>query len=506
MKRFLILALILSLLCSPLSGAEALVDDSSELPGTTRFEVSSSLSLANADAGLITEAVQQSRLLLKLKQTLAQLQYRYILLSTNVESAVENLESIDETVFHLQATLTQIDFHIEDTNDKILSVKSQIERKKMELTDLETEAQILELQLEDQKAVVSDLMLLLYVKRDVYFEEDGVNAVKVLASPDSISETLQDLTYLDLIEIEQQNHFDKMVDLSDALANKWQKIREKREELDTLDEQLAAELLRYETEKGHHEEILEEMLAEKSILEAMLVAADEREEDLVAEIRIYKKNVADMERELTETRSQLSLGEQELIAQIENDMLESWSPELISDEVEFDWPVPVGAGITAYFHDEGYINVFGVDHYAVDIRANQGSSVYSPADGVVYNVVYEEGSTRYAYVMIAHRMGLMTLVGHVSEVNVYSGQYVKQGDLIAKSGGMPSTTGSGYRTTGPHVHMELWKDGVRVDPLSAGYFPLDEIPAKYLPEEYIFELEAQLEDELRHIQEALGIE
>ena len=93
-------------------------------------------------------------------------------------------------------------------------------------------------------------MTLLYVKRDIYFDEEVVNPVKVLASSGSVSETLQKITYLDLIEAENQSQIDKMATLSTNLSGKWGTLRIKKEELEKLDTRLAEELIRLEGEQA----------------------------------------------------------------------------------------------------------------------------------------------------------------------------------------------------------------------------------------------------------------
>lgn len=455
-----------------------------------------------ADIEVMTEAVQQSTLLLQLKQKLAQAQYRYHLLQSNVENAKEGLEQVRDVIKSLEAEIDQLKALISDTEKKILSVKSQIERKKMELEDLEEEVQMLELQLEDQKEVVSELMTLLYVKQDVYYDNSEVNAVKVLASPDSVSETLQKLTYLDLIEAENQTQIDKMVAMTDELTGKWDEIRKKREELDTLDSKLAEELNKYKEELAAQEALLEETKDEEMIYETMLASADEREDELLKEIDIYQENVDIMEAKFSGMEVLLNEDQQDLIDKIENDLSDKFEIETAADFLDLDWPIDPSPGLTAYFIDSGYVNTFGVQHYAIDIRANQGSNIFAPADGVVSEVVYSSDSTRYAYVRITHRKGVSTVYGHLSEVAVEVGDYVSRDQIIGLSGGMPGTTGAGVRTTGPHLHFEIWQDGIRVDPLL--YLPLEEVPSEYLPDEYQAILEAQLEAEILELQEEIG--
>jgi len=45
------------------------------------------------------------------------------------------------------------------------------------------------------------------------------------------------------------------------------------------------------------------------------------------------------------------------------------------------------------------------------------------------------------------------------------GQEVKEGDVIARSGGEPDTPGAGTLTTGSHLHFEVISGGRRIDPM-----------------------------------------
>ena len=86
-------------------------------------------------------------------------------------------------------------------------------------------------------------------------------------------------------------------------------------------------------------------------------------------------------------------------------------------------------------------------HTGLDISAPYGSPVQAPADGVVIFAGQREGYGNI--VVIDHKFGTVTRYGHLSKMNVEVGQRVCRSDVI----GYVGTSG---RTTGPHLHYEVW--------------------------------------------------
>jgi len=95
-----------------------------------------------------------------------------------------------------------------------------------------------------------------------------------------------------------------------------------------------------------------------------------------------------------------------------------------------------------------------VFHSGVDISSRLGSPVRATADGVVSH----SGWTRNSgyVVVIEHGCGFSTLYAHNKSNKVKVGSSVKRGDII----GYVGSTG---KSTGPHVHYEVWKEGNPVD-------------------------------------------
>ena len=97
-------------------------------------------------------------------------------------------------------------------------------------------------------------------------------------------------------------------------------------------------------------------------------------------------------------------------------------------------------------------------HSGVDLAADYGTNVLAVADGTVLDCSYDAA---YGYILtLEHENGVQTQYAHLSEFLVKAGDAVRQGQIIAKTGG------SGW-STGPHLHLGVLIDGEAVDPLEA---------------------------------------
>jgi murein DD-endopeptidase MepM/ murein hydrolase activator NlpD len=94
-------------------------------------------------------------------------------------------------------------------------------------------------------------------------------------------------------------------------------------------------------------------------------------------------------------------------------------------------------------------------HEGVDIVAQTGTSVRAPADGIV--VAAGRNSSYGKAIDLSHGYGMGTRFGHLSAVMVRPGQRVRRGDVIGR-------VGSTGRSTGPHLHYEVFKEGRQVNP------------------------------------------
>lgn len=97
-------------------------------------------------------------------------------------------------------------------------------------------------------------------------------------------------------------------------------------------------------------------------------------------------------------------------------------------------------------------------HNGIDMAVNDGTPVLAFADGTVDYI--GESPIYGLYTQIRHANGVTSFYAHNSKLCVQQGQSVKMGDKIAESG-------ESGNVTGPHLHFELKKDGVLLNP---GYY------------------------------------
>ena len=108
-------------------------------------------------------------------------------------------------------------------------------------------------------------------------------------------------------------------------------------------------------------------------------------------------------------------------------------------------------------------------HAGLDFTAPQGTPIYATADGTIKEAGFNGGGYGNQ-VVINHGYGYETVYGHMVRVKARAGQSVKRGETI----GYVGSTG---KSTGPHCHYEVHKNGQPVDPVY--YFYNDISPAQF---------------------------
>jgi murein DD-endopeptidase MepM/ murein hydrolase activator NlpD len=96
-------------------------------------------------------------------------------------------------------------------------------------------------------------------------------------------------------------------------------------------------------------------------------------------------------------------------------------------------------------------------HAGLDFTAPQGTPIYATANGVV-TTAGNTGDGFGNHVVINHGYGYETIYGHMVRVKARNGEHVSRGEVI----GWVGSTG---KSTGPHCHYEVHKNGQKIDPI-----------------------------------------
>ncbi len=170
----------------------------------------------------------------------------------------------------------------------------------------------------------------------------------------------------------------------------------------------------------------------------------------------YEKKVTQADRE----KAQAAMDEEIRRAQ------ERAKNNTVYDTGEWAWPLDRSYHlITTTFGWDAWRNG---NHGGIDIGNSglMGANIYASKGGevIVAKTTYIPGYDYGMYVVIDHGSGYQTLYAHCSAIYVSVGQTVNKGDCIAAVGA------TGW-ATGPHLHFEVRKDSVRIDPLGVVALP-----------------------------------
>lgn len=130
---------------------------------------------------------------------------------------------------------------------------------------------------------------------------------------------------------------------------------------------------------------------------------------------------------------------------------DKYNPLIGNREQQYTLFSPVNGTITAPYDSQA-------KHYAVDIVTLKDAPVKAVADGTV---IFAEWTVQTGNVIIVkHNNNLISVYKHNAMLTKGQGERVKAGEVIATVGS------TGELTTGPHLHFELWRDGIPVNPVN----------------------------------------
>ena len=274
------------------------------------------------------------------------------------------------------------------------------------------------------------------------YDQNDKSYLEVLAAYNNFSEFYNRLQYLQTIQ-EDMGKSAKSLRLAKVeLEEEKTNTEERKNSYEKLKEDLDQKMKDYGEQIMGKQELLIQTKSSENAFQTLLSNLKKQNEEIQQEI----SNVESEVRKRLEGQDKLN--------QLENGNYGGL----------FSWPTQ-SRYITSYFHDPDYPYRYVFEHTGIDIRAGQGTAVKAAASGYVGRAKRCSSSWCYSYVMLIHANGLATVYGHLNIVSVPEDKFIARGDVIGYSGGTPGTLGAGPFVTGPHLHFEVRKNGIPVNPL-----------------------------------------
>ena len=330
------------------------------------------------------------------------------------------------------------------------AASSQLEDVAVRLTELQRESNALQAENERLQLSIDDNRSKLAAKqaeldervqiyrgrlRDIYINGQ-VNYLDVLLGANSFSDFASRMYLL-------QKIISSDVELLTSIQQATAEIQSRQEALDAEQK----ELLHTKSVLDNKKESVEKAREERAYL---LYKAQEKEQESLAEwdrLLVVSENITAMLQRLEASGINADTPEPEPETPAVEQQATSSRP--------FIWPCH--GPITSYFGWRTH-PIFGTTKYhsGMDIGVDYGTPILAAGAGTV---IYSGWLGGYGYaVMVDHGNGLVTLYAHNQELNVYEGQQVGQGDVLAYAGA------TGY-ATGPHCHFEVRIHGEVTEPL-----------------------------------------
>ena len=358
--------------------------------------------IGNVEANNMTLQDQKNEIDNKLNESNIRLEY----VQSEISASLQKVQELNDSIAEYEKKYTDI--------------QNQINSLEQEIANTDTELVTIEAEYERKDKLLK--------KRVVAMYEDGdASYLDVLLSSRSLIEFLSNYYMLEQI-IELDNN------MLDELEKQKNTIEKKKAE----QEQKKVDLRVAKAKEGQMQILMQN---QKMLQENYAAKLTEEEKELHDKIEAYKAEQAEIERLI-----------QEAIQWSGNLAIQYKGGVMI-------WPIGIeGTYITSPYGNRLH-PVQGVNRYhdGIDIgNAGFGAPVVAAADGFVTYAGVMGGYGNC--VMINHGDGIITLYGHGQEIKTTLGASVKQGDVIM-------AVGSTGVSTGPHLHFEVRKYGVPVDPI-----------------------------------------
>ncbi|EKD33010.1 MAG: Peptidase M23B [uncultured bacterium] len=350
-------------------------------------------------------------------------------LNKKIEEYRNNIAKLQQEQASLASEIGIFENQIAGTELDIQATEMEIEAVQLEMELLGQNIDKQNIELEKEKDLLNTIIFEMH-------KADSISVLEIYFGSKQFSDIFGRMQMLENTNEELTNTLQQTSETKIGLEAMLSSKKEKAESLEISKDALRQKREQLQTEIGSKELLIDETASTESKYQALL-------SELRQEQQFVAQQIQSLQAELEQRLSEMDLSGE--------------TPSVLS------WPVdPSYKGISATFHDPTYPYRHLFEHSGVDVPQPQGTPVKSAASG--YVAVARTGRSYGNYIMIVHTDGIATLYAHLSRIDVKPDQFVARGQIIGASGGARGSKGAGL-STGPHLHFEVRKDGIPVNPM-----------------------------------------
>lgn len=343
---------------------------------------------------------------------------------SQVKQLLKEIQSIKD---ELDQAIVEADARLEDLNDDIDVITADI-------ADIEAKIEVTQMELSEAKIIKEHQYELMKKRVQFMYERGNKSYLELLFDSGTFSEFLNQAEFINKISKYDRNMLEIYMATIDSIKDKEKLLLEEEEKLN----------------KKH-----EELLSKQAEVENEIDEKQEEIEMYSADINNKEAAIAEYEAYIAEQKAVVEALEAAILA--EKKRLEEENKAAMKyDGGKFAWPAPDYVRISDEYGNRIHpILKTEQFHNGLDMAAPNGSPILAAYDGEVIAADYS--ATMGNYIMINHGDGIITIYMHASSLGVSKGEMVVRGEQIAK-------VGSTGRSTGPHLHFSVRKDGSYTNP------------------------------------------
>jgi len=328
-------------------------------------------------------------------------------------------------------------------NNQLAILKSKITKIELDVRLTETQIESLDLEIASLGKIIDDKKVRINKQKDYLNNllrlinvNDQKDYLNVILSNPSFSEFFNQTKYLE--------------DLNSQINQALKILKEEKQDLETKEKIAETKKSRLVVLKKELKDYQASLMKQKEAKAYLLVQTKQSENK-------FRSLLSQLRQEQTSFDQEISALQRRVQKELTKDEKLDTAASVLS------WPAEPTKGISTYFRDPTYPFRYLFEHSGIDLAIKTGTPLKAAASGYVAWVRSSNKSYGNS-VMIIHNDGIATLYAHLSRFNTKEGEFVKRGDVIGYSGGMPGTPGAGF-STGPHLHFEVRINGLPTDPM-----------------------------------------